>query len=734
MTGYDTDEGVDEALDAIFDEALGAKLGLAEKATWVPYTGPQGGEGWKNTETGDVTYDEEPPGQALDEDQAREEARDAVEREVSQNPDGDLAQELSDATGIPVDDSSALADQAVESAEVNEVAQLVEGLGAGGEDAADQANDGPDMVAAEETLADAGVPFDYNDEGLSAAAGATDGLDEETIAGMRDAGYEPVSVDGSGSRADVQFSDENAAGSSEPDMVAAEEALAESGQAFDYVDDGAIKTHGDYSDGMEADDVAAMREAGYEMASVDGNGGIRFEKADSDGGLGQKLDVAIDDVLLMKGISFKGGWIPYQGPRGGEGWKNTDSGDVTYDDEPPGEISDDAVDQMEGAVANRLQQASDENLEQAYEEMVGGEPSGSMDETEMAQEIVDEIDEHQLAGLAQDMGAEPGAAAGSSGAIETDGSTMADSVSEGDKIVIDDTEAEVGTVSDMGGGYYIAARDDEDEVHTARVGPDHEFEIPAEGGAGVDDGPDYDPEAEATRARKALQEHATMTDEELAEVVNEAFQDDDPQRLVDLADSLVDGYEPGGEMPESAGGENTEGLGLDGDYTYHAQFDGPGSRAEPTGDGGVNLRLGWNDANEMAQMAGYAADELERRGDDDAAQALGDLQSDIKGGLPTRPSTGDPYDPEDIEVDAQDLEVAANNIGLAADYMRRQNFPEDDLEDVRYVQTRTENAIGSAQERAQDGPSQKAFDPGPLLGEIRAAFDEDAGPFGGDSQ
>ena len=33
-------------------------------------------------------------------------------------------------------------------------------------------------------------------------------------------------------------------------------------------------------------------------------------------------------------------WVPYQGPRGGSGWKNADSGEVVYEDEPPGQTVD----------------------------------------------------------------------------------------------------------------------------------------------------------------------------------------------------------------------------------------------------------------------------------------------------------------------------------------------------------------------------------------------------------
>jgi len=33
-------------------------------------------------------------------------------------------------------------------------------------------------------------------------------------------------------------------------------------------------------------------------------------------------------------------WVPYKGPEGGDGWRNTDTDEIVYDDEPPGEIVD----------------------------------------------------------------------------------------------------------------------------------------------------------------------------------------------------------------------------------------------------------------------------------------------------------------------------------------------------------------------------------------------------------
>ena len=223
----------------------------------------------------------------------------------------------------------------------------------------------------------------------------------------------------------------------------------------------------------------------------------------------EKLDDAIDGAFsdFSDGPAHKASWVPYEGPRGGSGYKNADTGEVTYDDSPPGgEVDQAAIEQMEGSVANRLQGASRDDLEEAYREMVGETPASGAGDGELAREIVDEVDEHRLAGLAQDMGAEVGAAAGSSGAIETSGTTTADAVAEGDPIVIDDTEAEVSRVSDMGGGMYVAARDDSGEVHTARVGNDHEFDVPAsdDGGAtATDDDAGVDASAAHDAARDA---------------------------------------------------------------------------------------------------------------------------------------------------------------------------------------------------------------------------------------
>jgi len=79
-----------------------------------------------------------------------------------------------------------------------------------------------------------------------------------------------------------------------------------------------------------------------------------------------------------------------------------------------------------------------------------------------------------------------------------EGATRASDLEEGDRVVIDGEEAEVSTLKDMGGGFYVSGRTDSDEVVTARVGPDEAFDD-ADGpeAPSVEEGGD-DPIADAT--------------------------------------------------------------------------------------------------------------------------------------------------------------------------------------------------------------------------------------------
>ena len=72
------------------------------------------------------------------------------------------------------------------------------------------------------------------------------------------------------------------------------------------------------------------------------------------------VEKAREFIERQRTVSEKSTWVPYEGPREGVGWRNTDTDEVVYDDEPPGDISidvtesldpddwDDAADALEG--------------------------------------------------------------------------------------------------------------------------------------------------------------------------------------------------------------------------------------------------------------------------------------------------------------------------------------------------------------------------------------------------
>lgn len=56
--------------------------------------------------------------------------------------------------------------------------------------------------------------------------------------------------------------------------------------------------------------------------------------------ISESVDSDISEVEDPENLPVqKADWVPYQGPRGGEGWQNTESGEVVYDEEPPGDVS-----------------------------------------------------------------------------------------------------------------------------------------------------------------------------------------------------------------------------------------------------------------------------------------------------------------------------------------------------------------------------------------------------------
>jgi len=48
--------------------------------------------------------------------------------------------------------------------------------------------------------------------------------------------------------------------------------------------------------------------------------------------------IAVEEDSDDKSLFGKSKWMPYSGPQGGVGWKNVDTDEVVYDEEPPGDV------------------------------------------------------------------------------------------------------------------------------------------------------------------------------------------------------------------------------------------------------------------------------------------------------------------------------------------------------------------------------------------------------------
>ena len=85
-------------------------------------------------------------------------------------------------------------------------------------------------------------------------------------------------------------------------------------------------------------DVVPEEQATAEELSEAGIGGGSVKRVERVADAPDGATVHADE----KGLFYVEGksWIPYEGPRGGTGWKNMETGEVDYSDEPPGETQD----------------------------------------------------------------------------------------------------------------------------------------------------------------------------------------------------------------------------------------------------------------------------------------------------------------------------------------------------------------------------------------------------------
>lgn len=95
--------------------------------------------------------------------------------------------------------------------------------------------------------------------------------------------------------------------------------------------------------------------------------------------------VAVAEERDDGGATEKADWVPYQGPQGGEGWRNLDTGEINYSDEPPGGLPDPA-DMTVDELGNALQAAVGE--ERAIE--VFDEAGGRSDVESVMSQVFDE--------------------------------------------------------------------------------------------------------------------------------------------------------------------------------------------------------------------------------------------------------------------------------------------------------------------------------------------------------
>ena len=86
---------------------------------------------------------------------------------------------------------------------------------------------------------------------------------------------------------------------------------------------------------------------------------VRTVTFDSDGSGSSRVRVVSPD-----NVTEKGSWEPYVGPREGFGWRNPDTDEVVYQDDPPGEmdlsaLTSEQVDALEEALGTDLTESSD---------------------------------------------------------------------------------------------------------------------------------------------------------------------------------------------------------------------------------------------------------------------------------------------------------------------------------------------------------------------------------------
>lgn len=371
--------------------------GMSEKA-WVPYQGPRGGSGWKNTDTGDVHYGDEPPGGTPEGiPDSMDELQDAVASgelsvEDIEAAGGESDYGETDREGLSDQDRSDLGlaeqpDDAVESGELDEM----------------RSEDVPNPL---EGGGDDGSP--KNPDALPENLGDTNAMELEGALG--DAYYEPDETGQMDADEVADAWDRMGAAGDPPDWLAdgaypgdlAMEMTRGSGAgepSTDQVNDAAA---------VVVDEAMGMDNVTYDLVS-EVVSSDRFNHVDADRsqlvdevaeqlgvGRGEKLHPAAEKARkVFRGVLEEKEWVPYRGPQGGEGWKDTDSGDVVYGGEPPGESM--SREDMREEIQDELSTMPRDDLEQALMDLGHGEPpDASLSDEELASEVAGSLTQDQM--------------------------------------------------------------------------------------------------------------------------------------------------------------------------------------------------------------------------------------------------------------------------------------------------------------------------------------------------
>lgn len=271
---------------------------------WVPYKGPDGGEGWQRTSDGEVRYQKNPPGEVADGHDADHWGEGSERPEMSDfafyiNPDGG-------------------------NEDFNEMYSVLEDIFTTGE------FDGGNVTGDVRPIDD----DDYSD---------TWDLDGETPETGNATGYGYIETN-------VEMPVEDFASLQE--YIGAELSSWESRD--DFWDETNPERIESLKEGLTGESVEEYYDGvpipyikiGSDGSLMSTQEGRHRTQAARELGLDKipfKVMIDPDEEgkgnVATKGVAKNGKWVPYQGPYGGEGWQNLETGEVVYEDDPPGEVA-----------------------------------------------------------------------------------------------------------------------------------------------------------------------------------------------------------------------------------------------------------------------------------------------------------------------------------------------------------------------------------------------------------